>query len=143
MGQGIADEPVPRFKRICEVCELQSRVEEWPDLPARWKEKHPHYCLLETVEKTIRAKGKGPKWRRFPKQVQQAKEMVQARKRQGECLTRTISHCQSIERLGGKALAKAAIHQCLAGTCLRGLSSGIRIVQVAVSNPWLNEWGGV
>ena len=64
---GFDGEQVIRHLRICEECELQTRLEEFPSRPEKWKEKYPTYCDPTTVYKTIRFRAKGDKWCMFGK----------------------------------------------------------------------------
>ena len=83
MGEGIDGEQVTRFRRICEVCEHQSRTAEYYDLPARFREKYPNYCDEKAVHKTIRCRAKGDSWRMFPKNVKAAKKAINERRAKG------------------------------------------------------------
>ena len=53
IGEGVDDEPVTKYRRICEECELKSRLQEFPDRPARWREKYPNYCDEKAIAKTL------------------------------------------------------------------------------------------
>ena len=87
MGEGSDGEPITQHRRICEVCELQSRSDEWYDLPARFREKFPNYCTEAAVSKAIRFKAKGDTWRMFGKRVKDAKATINERIAKGEHMT--------------------------------------------------------
>ena len=88
IDQGGDYEDVKRYLRICECCELETRKQEFPNRPARWREQNPYYCTEATVAKTIRARSKGNNSRLFAKEVQRAKETINERKMKGEHMSR-------------------------------------------------------
>ena len=105
MGEGIDEEEVTRYRRICEECELQSRNDEFPGFPARFRDKYPNYCDPQAVHKTIRHRAKGDSWRMFPKKVKAAKAAINERKAKGEHMARqetkkAVNHLTAQEMAG-------------------------------------------
>ena len=74
--EGFDGEQIVRHLRICEECELKSRIEEFPQRPVRWREGYPNYCCEQVVNKTTRQRAKGDSWRMFAKKCQGAKETI-------------------------------------------------------------------